>query len=133
MDNPILEMDQATAINETAKLKDMGEEGKELAIDVLLNHSSNFVRLKATEVLENFIDGEVREALLKASNDEDPYVRGFVAKLLSYYPDEEVEARLRELKDDPHGFVADFASKSLQSMEFKLKILKLQKKAQQGG
>jgi len=133
MDNPILSMDQAKAIEETAKLKDLGDEGKKLAIDVLLNHSINFVRLKATEVLENFVDEEVREALLKASKDEDPYVRGFVAKLLSFYPDEEVEARLNELKDDPHGFVADFARKSLQSMEFKLKILKLQKKTQQGG
>ena len=133
MSNPILDMDQATAIAETAKLNDMGEEGKKLAIDVLLNHNSNFVRLKATEVLENFIDDEVKNALLKASKDEDPYVRGFVAKLLSYYPDEETEERLNIMKDDPHGFVADFARKSLQAMEFKLKILKLQKRAQQGG
>lgn len=94
-------------------------------VDLLLHHKNPFVRLKATEVLQNFNDPRIFEALLIAVNDKDQFVRGFVAKLLGQYVDERSEMKLKNMLNDQSGFVVDFAQKSLKTLEFKLKIRRM--------
>jgi len=64
-------------------------------VDLLLHHKNPFVRLKPTEILQDFNDPIIFEALLIATNN------------------------------DQRGFVADSAQKSLETLEFKLKIQRI--------
>ncbi len=118
--------DDSLVMNTLDKIKNIYDESFiSPCVDLLLHHKNPFVRLKSTEVLQNFNDPRILEALLIATNDEDRFVRGFVAKLLGQYEDERAEMKLKEMLNDSSGFVVDFAQKSLKTLEFKLKIQKI--------
>ncbi len=78
-----------------------------------LNSPLPGAKVQAARFLRLNPDNRARDPLLKASRDEDTYVRGWAAFALSAFPDHEVKARLNELLSDPEPIVQNYARKAI--------------------
>ncbi len=97
---------------------------------LLVEDEDRFVRIKATELLEEVNGNErVVSALIKAlREDEDAFVRGFSAKALGRVGTPAAIQPLEEAVNDPDGFVRDFAAGSLKVLQMRARLLGMIKK-----
>lgn len=87
----------------------------------LLENENDLVRIKVTEIAENYTGEKIVDKLiLKLNNDKNSFVRGFAAKALGSIGNIKAKEALEKASNDNDGFVVNFASQSLKTINMKL-------------